>query len=98
VIRTTVATLFAFVASNLVRRRTGRRLQIDEAVEGTMIRRDILRQRSNRSVKWSLVAATLALSAGLYAEHALSVETNEEAAAVVQEAPTVAPAPPATAG
>lgn len=59
-----------------------------------MIRRDVLTQRDNRTVKWSLMAAAFALSLGLYAEHALSVEVEEETTtSVVQEA---APAPATT--
>ena len=54
-----------------------------------MIRRDVLK-RDNRPVKWSLVAAAFALSLGLYAEHALNVEIEQETTAVVQKA---APAP-----
>jgi hypothetical protein len=61
-----------------------------------MIRRDVLRQRDNRTVKWFLVAAGLALSLGLYAEHTVTAETIETdpTTAVVQKA---APAPPAPA-
>ena len=65
-----------------------------------MIRRDVLRQRDNRTVKWSLVAAGFALSLGLYAEHALTAETidAEPTTAVVQKAARPAPAPAVIAG
>jgi hypothetical protein len=68
--------------------------------EVTMIRRDVLRQRDNRTVKWSLVAAGFALSLGLYAEHALTAETieTEPTTAVVQKAAPAAPAPAVIAG
>ena len=52
-----------------------------------MIRRNVLSQRDH-TIKWSLVAAALALSLGLYAEHALATDENAAAtAAVEQEAP-----------
>lgn len=60
-----------------------------------MIRRDVLR-RDNRPVKWFLVAAAFALSLGLYAEHALTTETDAQTAVVQKAAP--APAPAAIAG
>jgi hypothetical protein len=54
-----------------------------------VIRRDVLR-RDNRPVKWSLVAAAVALSLGLYAEHVLTAEVETEATtAVVQKAAPV---------
>lgn len=54
-----------------------------------VIRRDVWK-RDNRPVKWSLVAAALALSLGLYAEHVLTAEVETEpTAAVVQKAAPV---------
>ncbi|HEX6309440.1 MAG TPA: hypothetical protein VFZ69_14685 [Longimicrobiales bacterium] len=64
-----------------------------------MIRRDVLRQRDNRSVKWSLLAAAFALSLGLYAEHGLRADVEEETTATVaEEAVPAAPAPAVIAG
>ncbi|HEX6132784.1 MAG TPA: hypothetical protein VFZ24_02300 [Longimicrobiales bacterium] len=62
-----------------------------------MIRREVLTQRDNRSVKWSLMAAAFALSLGFYAEHVLSVQVEEETATVAEEAAPV-PAPAVIAG
>lgn len=62
-----------------------------------MIRRDVLK-RDNRPVKWSLVAAAFALSLGLYAEHALNVEIEQETTTAVVQKAAPAPVQGVTAG
>lgn len=57
-----------------------------------MIRRDVLAQRDNRTVKWALVAAMFALSLGAYAEHTLEAHGAESAATATVQQP--APVPP----
>lgn len=60
-----------------------------------MIRRDVLTQRDNRTVKWALVAAVFALSVGAFAEHTLANAESTTTATVQQPAPV---APTASAG
>jgi len=54
-----------------------------------MTRRTILDDRNSHSVKWTLVAAAIALSAGLFAEYRMNDHVDEPPA-VVQE---LTPAP-----
>lgn len=58
-----------------------------------MRRRDVLSRRNDRSVKLSLLAATIALSLGFWAEHALETrKLEQEAASMVHEiVPAVEP-------
>jgi hypothetical protein len=64
-----------------------RREDIDGLGEVDMIRRNVFAQKDH-SIRWSLIAAALALSLGFYAEHALATDESAAAtAAIEQEAP-----------
>lgn len=65
---------------------------IDAVAEGKMIRRNVLKP-DNRPVKWSLIAAAVALSLGLYAEHVLTAQVEVEPATAVVQKTAPAPAP-----
>lgn len=57
-----------------------------------LVRRDVLTQRDNRTVKWALVAAAFALSLGSFAEHTLAKHGDETTTtATVQQPAPVAP-------